>query len=231
VDYVDISSTAFDAFVEGRFNKVPIIWGSTSEEGIMFAYLALSDSMSTVEYYGVILGVFQSESFDVGSLYSAPLFGDKRPLFSQLITDYVFTCPNRYMALKSLNQSGAPIYLYQYAHPLSFNPWGTKYPFCVGHACHGSELPFIFNTPVLAGYKVTPEEIVLAKNMNIFWTNFAKTGNPNIPSAPSIPWPVVGSANGGATMVFTQNGTAQVVRNNRGSFCDFWDSIAYDWGT
>jgi para-nitrobenzyl esterase len=49
-------------------------------------------------------------------------------------------------------------------------------------AGHGSEVSFVFNT-LNARWgnpgNPTPEEKELARIMNTYWTNFAKTGNPN----------------------------------------------------
>ena len=44
---------------------------------------------------------------------------------------------------------------------------------------HGGELVYVFHTAILAGYKYTPDEIVLSDTMIHYWTNFARYGNPN----------------------------------------------------
>ena len=53
---------------------------------------------------------------------------------------------------------------------------------CPYGAGHGSEVSFVFNT-LNARWgnpgEATPQEKELAMVMNTYWTNFAKTGNPN----------------------------------------------------
>jgi len=70
-----------------------------------------------------------------------------------------------------------PTYVYQFGFVSPPQRERSKYG-----AGHGSELPFVFNT-LNARWgtttEPTPEEKELAKNMNTYWANFAKTGNPN----------------------------------------------------
>ena len=57
-------------------------------------------------------------------------------------------------------------------------------------AGHGSEVNYVFNTlnSRRATEEITTEEIELARIMNAYWTNFAKTGNPNGEDLPV--WPI-----------------------------------------
>jgi carboxylesterase type B len=63
--------------------------------------------------------------------------------------------------------------------------------------------------------------------MSVYWTNFAKTGNPNHgwPVLPS--WPAY-TASVDASMEFATPPTVQT--GLRASYCDFWDRLGYSHG-
>jgi len=65
----------------------------------------------------------------------------------------------------------------------------------------------------------------------IYWTNFAKSGDPNQPLVVPAKWPVVGKSSGSEQNIyFAQDGTAIAHQGENAEFCDFWDSIGYDYG-
>jgi para-nitrobenzyl esterase len=91
-------------------------------------------------------------------------------------TDWVWGEPGR-MAARAFVANGAPAYMYQFGFvPAAMRP---RAPYGAGH---GSEVSFVFNT-LNARWgnpgEATPEEKELARIMNTYWINFAKTGNPN----------------------------------------------------
>ncbi|MCM1452249.1 MAG: carboxylesterase family protein [Clostridium sp.] len=80
-------------------------------------------------------------------------------------------------AKSKAGQGGADVYLYLF----NWKPKGNT----LG-ACHGMELPFMFNNidlqPEMTG--ATPEAYSLADKMSSAWIQFIKTGNPNVKSLP-----------------------------------------------
>lgn len=56
---------------------------------------------------------------------------------------------------------------------------------------HGSELPYVFHTAALGGFKYTSDELAMADALVTYWTTFARTGNPNpfVPHPPVPDWP------------------------------------------
>jgi para-nitrobenzyl esterase len=73
-------------------------------------------------------------------------------------------------------------------------------------APHATEIPFVFDT-VAAKYgdKLTPEDARVARVANTYWSNFAKTGDPNGQGLPY--WPRY-SASSDTLMDFTPQGQA-----------------------
>jgi len=73
-------------------------------------------------------------------------------------------------------------------------------------APHATEIPYVFDT-VAARYgdKLTPADESVARTANAYWTNFAKTGDPNGPGLPQ--WPRYDAKTDGI-MDFGANGQA-----------------------
>lgn len=91
-------------------------------------------------------------------------------------------------------QGGAPVhvYLFEWQSPVSDGSLG---------ACHGMELPFMFNNIALARTMTGggEEAYKLADTISSAWINFVKTGNPNGEEVPE--WPSY-TPERGATMIF-----------------------------
>ena len=86
--------------------------------------------------------------------------------------------------LEAQAKSGSPAYRYLFAQP---GPGDPFHPVSAG-AFHSDEIEYVFgNLDSRKGAHFTPEDYKLSELMQTYWTNFAKTGNPNGDSAPQ--WP------------------------------------------
>jgi carboxylesterase type B len=228
INGIEFSDDMWTAVSSGSFNKVPLLIGTVSEEALMFVYLAAPDmKINDVEYVAALGYLFTSDAAKVLIEYPpTPIVGDKRPALGALGTDYIFTCANRYWT-GLITANNVPTWIYQFTHPSSVDFWTPTYPFCVGHVCHGVELPFLFNTLQLFNMQPTPQEVQMSNSMIDYWTNFAKTGNPNKP-APVQYWPQFDYTNFNSLNINTPISVVQGLKKNK---CDFWDSIGYNDGT
>ena len=99
-------------------------------------------------------------------------------------------------------QGAAPVYMYFFTWKPSGNALG---------ACHGMELPFVFDNIALQREMTggTPDAYRLSDLMSSAWIAFIKTGNPNVAGLPT--WEPYTVANGN-TMVFDKE--CKIIHNH-----------------
>ncbi|RZK53193.1 MAG: carboxylesterase, partial [Hymenobacter sp.] len=94
----------------------------------------------------------------------------------------VWAEPARFTA-RAFTAQGVPAYVYLFSYVPAAMRERSRYG-----ASHASEIPFVFdNLAGRPGAAAAPADEAVARLMNAYWVNFAKTGNPNSPGLPA--WP------------------------------------------
>ncbi|MEO7414025.1 MAG: carboxylesterase family protein [Opitutaceae bacterium] len=137
---------------------------------------------------------------------------DNQP--QHMLTTTIRTNVVKQAAVKS-SQDGAPayVYLFEWQSPVNDGSLG---------ACHGMELPFMFNNIAMARSMTGggADAYALADKMSSAWISFVKTGNPNCRELPQ--WAPY-TQEKGATMVF--NNKSEVRFNHDKAVIDLVSSI------
>ncbi len=236
----ELPYTPMEAAVSGNFKKCPIILGTVANESVQFVWAVQPKPMPKVEYEIFVEGLFGPKyGKEILQMYGPPPANetkDTRYFLSILGTDYIFKCPNRFAA-KGYSQK-IDTYMYRFTHLLSYNIFlqNKTYPECDPYVCHGSDLPIVFNTEYLVPGegvpKPTAKEHILSMQMQTAFSNFAKSGNPNIPvkmpnedpEKNDLTW---GKYDFNVDNVFkfdTPSGNENHIRKR---YCDYFDTIGY----
>lgn len=170
-----VVETAQSAYEAGRQAHVPLIIGSNSAE-VPAGFVNASSKEQ-------LLDLFSNLKDDVKKVYDLGDTVNFDKMLTLINTDRVWAEPARFTA-RAFAASGesAYIYLFSYVSP-SMQQWMRF------GAAHGSEISYVFdNLRGRNGATIAPKDSNVAKMMNTYWANFAKTGDPNGKELPE--WPV-----------------------------------------
>ncbi|EAL68986.1 hypothetical protein DDB_G0276969 [Dictyostelium discoideum AX4] len=200
------------AVKEGKTYDVPTIIGSVKHEAIPFIYSFFQDIVG-IDYYRVLVAiVFPLNAMKILPLYpAAPRGQDSRPILSELITDYLFRCPDRYHTVTNAKKLSSPTYHYYYVHVKST---GHSLDACDDKVCHGTELSLFFNSYELMGERLDNDEKELAIDINNYIVNFATTHNPNTGLDVPIQWRQVTSTQNSTLILETTIETKDTFTND-----------------
>jgi para-nitrobenzyl esterase len=129
------------------------------------------------------------------------------------ISDVVCTCPEMAMSLLHA-ETKHRAYVYQFLRSIPGKGQKTLGSF------HSLELPYVFGAFRQPAWNWLPFEamdVSLGEAIRGYWSNFAKTGNPNGPNLPN--WPDF-DATSQTAMEFTQLGNSAARAHSRPAFCD-----------
>ena len=174
VDGLLIPKDPASVFLTGQHHKMPVMLGSNADE-----MSASSPLLVTPAQVRTLFDAYVPEAYEAEGLTLYPpgtTNAQARQSYIQTLTDAQFTAPARRLA-KGLDVfQTEPVWRYFFSHAQA--GVGAIYG-----AAHGLELPFLFQsieeTNYGKGALFNNNDKLVAKAMMDYWTNFARTGNPN----------------------------------------------------
>ena len=199
------------AWSTGKEQPVPLIVGSNAIE---FASGGSLDDMRKA-----ISTIFKADAPKALALYGLdgppaaadPLYGNAQDQWGSDL----FRCPGIVQG-EWHGASGHPVWEYQFDRAIPPHP----------HVAHSGEIPYVFGnfhltTGNLAGdYQEADRK--LSGAVQAYWTNFARTGNPNAAGLPD--WPEY-DGRVRNYLEFTAAGTVALAQNQRGPFADLFRDL------
>ncbi len=197
----------------GNFNDGELIVGTNKNEWGLFANLGTTAAtVNTVDDLNKQIETQFTEAAlqtAVKQHYAATATdATADDVFIRLMTDAVFRCPSRTL-VRLTTSHGRKAYLYSFEQ---------------GKAWHAYEIPYVFGNPVAALDAATLVEPLRA-NIQGYWTQFAKSGDPN--GGDRTAWPKYDSASDQHMTLQMSSAVGSALSKDD---CDFWDQIASTQG-
>lgn len=187
----------YEWYEAGRFNDTPVLIGTNSDEGASFA----RPGVTKTSFEAQVRTGYGKQADAILDAY--PHGTDEEAVQSSrdLFRDSVFAWPTWAWALLQSQKAKGKAYVYYFDHKTARTPHGAP---------HAFEIGYVFHTLGVRGPAPQPEDSAISDLMSAYWTNFAKTGNPNGAALPE--WPAF-AASSQQVMYFDGHSGAQPVAN------------------
>jgi para-nitrobenzyl esterase len=190
-------------YSEGAYNDTPILVGINSDEGASF-----SRTDDQAEYEASTRVRFGPYADTILQAYSIEREGSVKQAARNVLREASFGWHSWVWAKLQTGQNGSNAYVYYFDQRPPY-PADSRYADVAG-VPHGQELPYVFKRLDLVPLAWTDSDRRISEAMATYWTNFAKTGDPNGDGLPH--WPAFTPANQ-QRMVFKGTPVAQPYDN------------------
>ena len=215
VDGYFLPESVPEIYAAGNQAHVPLLAGWNADE--VRAMITMSPVQPTVaSFTEQATKDFGTRSADFLAVYPATTDAEAVQSAGDFVSDR-FIAYSTWAWLEAQVKTGqAPVYRYRFdlaAPGDKFHPAGTG-------AFHSDDIEYVFGTlDSRQQATIRPEDRALSDQIQKYWTNFARNGNPNSPTLPT--WPTYGPTNDWQVMHLNTTSQAQPdTQRNRYLFLD-----------
>ncbi len=170
-------------YAEGRQAKIPLLAGWNKDEGT--EDVALTAEKPTVESLRAMAEKeFGAKSADFLHAYAAANDDEALKVAEDFSGDRFIAYATWAWLEAQVKTGDKPVFRYRFDRP---SPGDPNHPVIAG-AFHSDDIEYVFgNLDSRTGAAWKPEDYTLSKQMQTYWTNFARTGSPSSTGLPL--WP------------------------------------------
>jgi para-nitrobenzyl esterase len=171
-------------YEQGAFSRVPVILGTTRDEGWNFVSRSFPAAITEAQYETVLSIEFGSDAAALSAAYGVAGFASAKDALVKLAGDVDYVCEARRVA-RLIERTKTPVFLYSFEYEVD--------PVVADRVVHGFDVNFVvgnnFGPPLFASYTLGPADLTLAYSVGDYWTRFATTGSPNVDDPAVVHWP------------------------------------------
>jgi len=173
-------------FAAGKQSHVPLLAGWNADEG-NYRMIFGKETPSPERFTAQIHSLYGANAETILKLYPAPTVAQARRSAQDLAGDrFIAFATWKWMELH-LKTGEAPVFRYRFDETLPVAAASAQSPESEPTAPHASEIEFVFEALSSKDLPWRPEDHKLSDLMSSYWTNFARTGDPNAEGLPH--WP------------------------------------------
>ncbi len=205
----------------GRQSHVPLLAGWNQDEGSYHGFFG-DDPPTLANYRAQMKARFGAAADAWLQHYPATSDAEARIAARDLEGDKFIAYSTWAWIERHLRTSGEPVYRYEFDQALPLPPDAPQG--AEAAAPHAADIEFVFLALDSRRLPWRPGDRATAELLASYWTNFAKTGNPNGPGLP--PWPAY-SARSGYPVMHLQ-AAPRVVPDRQRARYEFLDQLPID---